>query len=76
MKEKFNIKNLSRRYKKDVGGLLFLKSKMKFKFIKKWVNRINENMMEVEKKFIYEFDTERKKYLEKRRKRYKFRRRI
>ena len=76
MKEKFNIKNLSRRYKKDVGGLLFLKSKIKFKFIKKWVNRINENMMEVEKKFIYEFDTERKKYLEKRRKRYKFRRRI
>jgi hypothetical protein len=76
MKEKFNIKNLSRRYKKDVGGLLFLKSKIKFKFIKKWVNRINENMMEVEKKFIYEFDTERKKYLEKRRKRYKVRRRV
>lgn len=76
MKEKFNIKNLSRRYKNDVGGLLFLKSKIKFRFIKKWVNRINENMMEAEKKFIYEFDTERKKHFEKKRKRSKFKKRL
>jgi len=76
MKEKFNIKSLSRRYKNDVGGLLFLKSKLKFRFIKKWVNRINENMMEAEKKFIYNFDTERQKYLKKKRNHYKFKKRI
>ena len=76
MKEKFNIKSLSRRYKNDVGGLLFLKSKLKFRFIKKWVNRINENMMEAEKSFIYNFDTARKKYLKKKRNHYKLKKRI
>lgn len=52
-----NLKVVSRAHKLDVSGQIFLKSKMKFKFIQKWVALIEEDMLKLEKVYPHILET-------------------
>ncbi len=46
-----NIKKISRVQKLDISGHLFLKSKLRFRFIKKWIYIFEEDMLKIERVF-------------------------
>lgn len=46
-----NIKKISRVQKLDISGHLFLKSKLRFRFIKKWIYIFEEDMLKIERIF-------------------------
>ena len=46
-----NLKKISRLHKVDIGGQLFLKNRLKFRFIKKWIFIFDEDILKVEKNY-------------------------
>lgn len=46
-----NLKSKSRSQSLDIGGKLFIKGKLQFRFIRKWVIQYNENILKLKRRY-------------------------
>ncbi len=58
-----NIKSRSRSQNLDIGGKLFIKGKLQFRFIKKWVEFSDNNILKIKKRFPMIFTVFQRKQL-------------